>query len=279
MKLGVLVAGRRPDDIVQRMDQAREAGFSLCQLNLMQSGFNRNDLVAIADSMLEYGVRPLAIGCYVNPMRPDDSSLMGANRADLDTLLHTLDIIGARRVVLWSGTHADALFDEHTENSAESSLGGLREFLTDIVRNTRARHYSLVVEPWKTHVLSSAEKVTDFHASLPPAVAERVRYVLDATNLITAEQYAERDLHVSAACEAVGRMGGVVHLKDIIMPPDGDDSLAGPGQGRLDYPAYVAAILKNAPPDAPAIVKNVPPSEFGSVRDYLLRLSDRWELA
>src|SRR5438876_3045511 len=112
MKLGLLLAGRRPEDIAQRLNQAREAGFSLCQLNLHQTGFTRGELVTIADLMLEYGIRPVAIGCYVNPLRPSDSSLMGTSREDLQLLLNSLDLIGARRIVFWSGTHADHLYGE-----------------------------------------------------------------------------------------------------------------------------------------------------------------------
>jgi hypothetical protein len=63
VKLGINLAGRRPDDIAKRLEQARDAGFSLCQLNLHQTGFTRADLVSIADALLEHGVRPVSIGC------------------------------------------------------------------------------------------------------------------------------------------------------------------------------------------------------------------------
>ena len=74
MKLGMLLAGRRPDRYCKKLEQAREGGFSLCQLNFLQTGLARPDLVNIVDRMLEFGVRPIAVGCYVNPMRPDDPS-------------------------------------------------------------------------------------------------------------------------------------------------------------------------------------------------------------
>ena len=279
MKLGILLAGRRPEDIAKRLEQAREGGFSLCQLNLLQTGLTRADLVTIVDQMLEYGVRPVALGCYVNPLRPDDFSFMGACRADLDLMMHNLDIIGARRVVIWSGTHAETLYEEHPENGSDDSLTSLREFVTDVVRNTRARRYSIVIEPWRTHVLNHEDRVLQFHNGLAPDVAERVCYVLDVPNLMTPERYAHRDSAVRSICGSVGPLAGVVHLKDVIMPPDGDESLAAPGQGKLDYEAYIAAILRSASDEIPAIVKNVPAPEFGSARDYLLQLSDRWELA
>ncbi len=279
MKLGILLAGRRPEDIAARFQQAREAGFSLCQLNLHQTGISRADLIAIADSMLEFGVRALAVGCYLNPLRPDDPSLMGTCRADLDTVLHSLDILGARKVVLWSGTHASDLYDDTPENHAEESQAALRRFLAEVVQSTRARHYSLVIEPWHTHVLADEQQTAAFHDTLPPDVAEHVRYVLDVPNLMTPERYAQRDAVARAVCETLGPLAGVVHLKDVIMPPDGDESLAAPGQGRLDYAAYLDAIRRCAAPDAPAIVKNVPPAEYAAIRDRMLRMSDRWELA
>src|SRR5438105_11898956 len=166
--------------MAKRLEQAREAGFSLCQLNLHQTGITRADLMAIADAMLEFGVRTVAVGCYCNPLQPEDPSLMGACRQDLDTVLHALDVIGARRVVLWSGTLSDDVYGEHPLNQTPSSETLLRDFLTDVVQNTRARHYQLVIEPWRSHVLGSERATRGFHDSLPPEVRERVRYVLDA---------------------------------------------------------------------------------------------------
>jgi hypothetical protein len=63
------------------------------------------------------------------------------------------------------------------------------------------------------------------------------------------------------------------------MPPDGEEMMPGPGMGTLDYPAYLKAIFENAAPDATAIARNIPAAEFAAIRDYLLRSSDRWELA
>ncbi|MGC8667927.1 MAG: sugar phosphate isomerase/epimerase family protein [Chthonomonadales bacterium] len=279
MKLGVLIAGKRADDLGRQLDAIRNAGYFLCQLNLMQTGATRTDLLAIADALLEYGVRPVAIGCYVNPMRPDEPSFMGVGRDDLDVVLHSLDLLGARRVVFWSGTHADTLFDDHPDNLQVHSLDMLRDFLDDLVASTRARRYELVIEPYKTHILRTARAIVEFHNSLPPATAERVQYVLDAPNLITAQDYSHRDDVAEDICRTLGPYAGVAHLKDCIMPPDGEEALLGPGQGRLDYPRYVQAILQNVADEVPAIVKGAAPAELANVRDFLLRLTDRWELA
>ena len=86
MRLGVLVAVRSLEDAEVRLDQARAAGFSLCQLNLQRFGCERTALIALADRMLERDMRAVAIGCYVNPLRPDEPSPLGATRADLDQL-------------------------------------------------------------------------------------------------------------------------------------------------------------------------------------------------
>src|SRR5579862_6485924 len=67
MKLGILLASRRLEEIPDRQKQAREAGFTLCQVNLHQAGLTRNDLVTL-DQFVDHHVRPAAIGCYVNPL-------------------------------------------------------------------------------------------------------------------------------------------------------------------------------------------------------------------
>jgi len=279
MKLGILLAGKRPEDIAQRLEQARAAGFSLCQLNLHQTGYSRADMVAIMDAMEDFGVRAVAIGCYVNPLLPDDPALNGTCKADLDLVLHSLDLLGARRIVLWSGTQANALFAAHERNHSEESLAELRAFVSDVVDQTRARHYWLVIEPWRTHVLSDEDKVVQFHETLAPHVQEHVRYVLDAPNLITGERYPRCMEHAVAICDKIGPIAGVVHLKDCIMPPDGDEALVGPGRGKLVYADYLQSLMGCVDDDVPAIIKNVPASEYAEIRDDMLLLSDRFELA
>jgi sugar phosphate isomerase/epimerase len=279
VKLGVLLAGRRPEEITTRFEQARDAGFFLCQFNLCQSGFTRADIVTIADAAVDLGVRPVAVGCHLNPLSPDEPMTMGGTRADLDLLLHSLDILGARRVVIWSGTHADNMYDDHPDNAKPESLDVLRDFLTDTVRNTRMRHYFICLETWHTHVLRDEQTIVDFHETLAPQVQERVRYVLDAPSLISDTRYATCDAEAATICQKVGPLAGVAYLRDVIMPPDGEAALPGPCQGRLDYKAYLEQIRNNVGPDVPAIVRNVAISDFPEARDRLLRLSDRWELS
>jgi sugar phosphate isomerase/epimerase len=279
MKLGILLPGRRPDDIALRLGQAREAGFGLCQLNFHQPGLTRADMVAVADAVEEYHVRPVAVGCYVNPLKPEDPGYGGATRADLDVVLHSLDILGARRVILWSGTLAPRLFDQHDANATEECLASLREFLGEVVRTTRARHYFLCIEPFGTHVLCDERLVAAFHETLEPTVAERVRYVVDAASFMTPHRYPSRDEHARSVCENLGPLAGVVHLRDCVLPPDGEPALPGPGQGRMDYPAYVESLFGCVADDVPAIIRNVPPAEFSASRDFLLQLTDGWELA
>ena len=278
MKRGDLLAGRRPEEFATRLQQARDAGFFLCQLNLCQSGFTRADLVQIADTAVDIGVRPAAVGCHLNPMTPHQARPMGGTRADLDTLLHSLDILGARRIVFWSGTHSPSLYEEHADNAKRESVDTLHDFLTDVVNTTRARHYFLCIEPWHTHVLPDEDAIVRFHGTLDPHVQERVRYVLDVPSLMTASRYADCPGTVKRICEKLGPLAGVVHLRDVVMPPDGETALPGPCQGKLDYPAYLDAILANVGPDVPAIVRNISIDEFGEVRDRLLQLNHRWEL-
>jgi sugar phosphate isomerase/epimerase len=278
VKLGVLLAGRRPEEITTRFQQAQEAGFFLCQLNLCQSGFTRGDIVTIADASVDIGVRPVAVGCHLNPLSPDRPAIMGGTRADLALILQSLDIIGARRVVFWSGTHAQSLYDDHPDNTLPASQDALRDFLTEIVGSTRARHYYLCLEPWHTHVLRDEETILRFHDSLSPQVQERVRYVLDAPSLITPGRYEQCDKAAESICRAVGPLAGLVHLRDILMPPDGESSMPGPCQGKLNYEAYLEQILGNVEADVPAIVRNIAIPEFPEVRDRLLRISERWEL-
>jgi sugar phosphate isomerase/epimerase len=229
--------------------------------------------------MLEHGVRPVAIGCYVNPMKPDDPGPLGIGRADVVHLLQQLDIVGARNVVISSGTYADAPYDPHPDNFTDEALDRLAGFVTDLVGETKARRYRLLVEPWHGHVLHSEDRVIAFHERLDASVKDHIRYVMDASALIGPERYGDRDRAVRSILRAIGRAAGIVHLRDCIMPPDGEADLTAPGQGRLDFPAYVEKLREHVPEETPAIVRNLPPDEFAQSRDYMLRLADDWQLA
>ncbi len=279
MKLGIMLAGKRPEDITAKLDHAREAGYSLCQLNLLQTGITRAEMVQIADALVDRGMRAVAIGCYVNPLRPDDPSCMGTTRADLDIVLHALDIIGARKVVFYSGTLASHAFETHDDNATAENEAILAQFLSDVIATTRARHYFLCIELFHGHVLCDEKRALAFHNSLPDAVAERVRFVLDASNFITEDRYRNRDQEAANILSALGSLAGIAHLKDCIMPPDGDAGMPGPGKGMLNYPSYLTALKAHSAPDTPAVIRNVPPTEYADVRDFILRSADHWELA
>lgn len=223
-------------------------------------------------------MRPVALGCYVNPLRPDVPGPLGCTREGLHQLLHNLDIIGARKVVLFSGSYADTLYDAHPDNASDEALRQLVAFVSDVVGATRARHYQLVLEPWHGHVLSHEDRIITFHEMLAPGVAEHVRYVVDAAALITPERYPERNAAVHRICRAIGPAAGVIHLRDCIMPPDGEAALPGPGQGTLDFSAYIRELKENAPFDAPVVVRNVPPEELKQTREFLMGLADDWQL-
>lgn len=278
MRLGAVVAIRNLEEADTRLYQLRAAGLAVCQLNLHGVGCQRPTLLTLADKVLEHEARPVAVGCYVNPLQPDTAGPLGATRTDLEHLLHQLDIIGARRVVFFSGSYASTLFDPHPENASDAALDKLAEFVTEICRNTRAGHYQLVIEPWHGHVLSHEDRIVTFHGLLAPAVADHVRYVVDAPTLIGPDRYSERDKVAARICRAIGRAAGVVHLRDIIAPPDGDAGLPGPGEGKLDYKAYVDALKANVHADTPALIRNVPPEELGRACAFLTGLSDTWQL-
>lgn len=278
MRLGIQLNGKSADDVVRRLGQARDAGFSLCQINLLQGGITRADLVAIADAIEDQGVRPVAIGCYLNPMRPDEPTPAGVSRADLDMVLQCLDIIGARRVVITSGTHADALAEYHPDNHTQESTDALRSFIGDVVRHTGARNYSLVIEPWRTHVLSSVQRVQQFHARLEPWVASHVRYAIDPVALLHAADYAQLDAFAADVCAKLGSYAGFARLQDCILADEETVAPAPPGAGDLDLAAYVKALMAACAADTPAVACNVKAADYAAARDLFLRINTGWRL-
>jgi sugar phosphate isomerase/epimerase len=202
---------------------------------------------------------------------------MGASAEDLDTLLHALDIVGARRVVLCSGTYSDSPADPHDRNGTPEALDALHAFVGDVLARTKARNFQLVFEPNPFHVLSSPERAIEFHSRLSDVERTHVRYVLDGASMILASNWEERNMLARAACEQLGEIAGIAYLRDAAIDETAGVVYPAPGEGGLDYPQYASAMVRHAG-GAGAVIRSATPDRFADARDFMLRLG-AWELA
>lgn len=270
MNLGVMIGAAELSELEPAIQAAVDAGYGTCQINLFQTGWNEARIDQIAALLERFALPAAAIGCYMNPLKPDDPSLMGANLDDLKAVMRHGARLGAKKIVIWSGTYADDLLADHPENQTESALQHIFDLFTEeIIPLTQSGGWQILIEPWHTHALGSEERLLSFILRFPPELRAHLGVVLDAPNLMPPNRYARRDQEVPTIVQSLAPVTGLAHLKDIVYDERGRLDLPAPGKGALDYGGYLNALRSHLPSEIPCIAEHMPPSQFASVKQFL----------
>ena len=114
------------------------------------------------------------------------------------------------------------------------------------------------------------------HIVWKPQVARRViheiaspnlRLILDPVNLLSVENYEQRDKVIGEALDILGEYVEVVHLKDFRVEKGKLISVAA-GTGLMDY-REIMAYLKQSKPYIQATLENTVPENAVRAREYL----------
>lgn len=199
------------------------------------------------------------VGAWSNPLSPDPATA----KAALDkckACLALADAIGARCCVniagsrgqKWDGPDAADL----TEETFERIVGMVRDIL-DTVKPTRS-FYTLETMPWMY------PDSPDAYLRLIAAIDRRAFAVhLDPVNLVCSPQrYFANGKLIQDCFDKLGRYVKSCHAKDILLRDNLTVHLdeVRPGQGRLDYPAFLRGLNRLAA-DIPLMLEHLPNEE------------------
>jgi sugar phosphate isomerase/epimerase len=254
MELGVMVDIDSETNLADAFAEAREAGFSRGQVNVYVNGFTAEDvrLIAVAANDAQFHVD--AVGCYMNPLHPDDPSLNSTDLGDWKTLVANMSMMnGVERIVCWSGTLGKAVGSPNLLNQETATFNSAYNAITEMLEQVRGFPIEILLDPYITHVLHDVSSCLRMAQKFPGG---EVKIVLDAPNLIVKQDFAHRDERAQEIVHHLGPAVGLVHLRDMAPKDDLRRKFAAPGSGTLDYPAYVGAINKYTP-DVPIIVAQV----------------------
>lgn len=254
LELGVMVTIREETDPAQAFAEARDAGFTRGQVTSFIHGITAEEVRQIAVAARQAEFRVDAVGCYMNPLRPDDAGLHGTDLLDWKTLAANMAMMnGVERLVCWSGTLSRDLGAPNLLNGEEQTFNSLFTVLHGLLEQIRGLPVQILLEPYTAHVLSDARGCVRLTQRFPGG---DVKVVLDAPNMIPAADYAGRDSRVAALISEIAPAVGLIHLKDLGRSSDGHRTFAAPGQGALSYGAYLRALTQSVP-EVPVIIENV----------------------
>ncbi|HMQ31941.1 MAG TPA: sugar phosphate isomerase/epimerase [Chloroflexaceae bacterium] len=263
MQLGLWLEIRPTDDLSRLADRVAAIGFSTLHAHF-PDGCDEALARRLVRACATGGLGLAAVSGYANPLRPDEAP-MGSTLAQLADLAALTPLLDTRRVVTWSGSFGAGLLDDHPDNHAGAGWDALRRGVDALFPVLEEAEAVLLLEPYFTHVLDSPAAVARFCEELNTPY---VGAVLDPPNLLPPDTWGRQAELIPAGVAAMARHIGLVHLKDMRLR-DGALELPGPGQGVLDYGAFLGAVraLGTA---VPLIVEHVALEGAAAARHFVL---------
>ena len=257
--------------IEARADKAREEGFSCVQLALQKviRGIDFNDC-ALTEGLAAYvkrvfsgrGLDIAVLGCYLNLANPDPARL-----ADIKSRyyahLRVAPLMGAAMVGTETGApNLQYKLDEYTHTDA--ALKTFLYNLEDVVAEAERRGATIAIEPVWNHIVYSAERAQQVLESIG---SRNLRIILDPVNLLSMENYQDRDAVFADAIDRLGDRVAMIHLKDFTVR-DGKLVSIAAGTGEMDY-TRVLRFMKERKPFIHATLENTDNSSAVSSRQFI----------
>jgi sugar phosphate isomerase/epimerase len=254
MDLGVMVNIYEETEFQGAFEDAVEAGFKHGQVNVFLPRITAEEvrLLALAAHACDFYVD--AVGCYCNPLRPDDAGLNQVDYVDWKTVAANMGMMnGVERIVCWSGTLGKTLTTPNLLNQEEETFNSVVAALKAMLEEVKGLGARILLEPFTAHVLCDGKVCARLASKFPGG---DIKIVLDAPNVISHKEFAHRDQRVQEFVAEVSASVGLIHLKDMARDDNGHRRFPRAGAGVLDYAAYLRAIVARTP-DVPVIIDHV----------------------
>ena len=267
MELGVMVNIYEDTDIRAAFEVARLAGFTRGQVTSHIHGITADEVRLMGLAARQTGFHVDAVGCYINPLRLEETTLYGVDGTDWKTLVENMGMMnGVERIVCWSGTLGKTLDAPNLLNQEEETFNSLFIALSGLLEQVRGLPVQIVLEPFTTHVLCDGQLTRRMARKFSFG---KVSAALDVASLISAKSYAARNTRTQDLVTELGPVVGLVHLRDIRLDDQRTLIYERPGAGTLDYGAYLNAIVRHLP-EVPIIVEQVlDVHEMRAARTYI----------
>lgn len=227
------------------------------------SNIHQGTAAYFGEAFRQAGIRIAVLGCYVNIVDPDEDQRKEA----LDQFAVHLRLardFGASLV----GTETVGL-GSLAENHSEEAFLKVVESVGIMVREAERCGATVGIEAVASHPLHSAALARRLLDLIP---SNNLQIILDCVNLLTADNYAQREQVVAEALELLGQRVAVLHLKDCVLE---DGAIRGVpiGQGDMNF-APLLRFIKYDRPHLQGIMEETKEEHLADSIAYLNRLYD-----
>lgn len=221
----------------------------------------------IADKLEDNGIHVAVLGCYINPVNPNEAQRQAEVRKFIEHLKYAR-IIGADMVGTETGRY-DSAFKVTPYTYTEGCYQLLLKSMREIVAAAEKLGVIVGVEGVHNHTLYSPEMMKRF---LDDIASPNVEVILDPVNFMSAENYKNQDEVIDKSFELFGDRISMIHVKDFIMTEAGPGS-AGIGEGLFCYESLFKH-LKGGKPYITMLLEESNPGRCYRDIEFLQRIYD-----
>lgn len=216
-------------------------GKSFSQFDFNPGHYSPGFAHMIGDKLKARGIHVAVLGCYINPVHPDENQRQAEVLKFIEHLKYAR-ILGADLVGTETGRFDAAMkvtAQTHTEDCYRRLLKSMRE----IVSAAEKLGVIVGVEGVHDHTLNSPEIMKRF---LEDIDSPNVEVILDPVNLIGARDVERQDQVIDQAFALYGHKITMLHIKDFILTEDGP-GFAAVGEGLFHYENLMRHLKKEKP--------------------------------
>lgn len=193
-------------------------------INFDEIGFDEkvaNDIKAKLD---EYGLHVSVLGCYINPINPNDE-VRETQLRRFKNFISYAKVFGADMIATETG-----LLSTREETWSEENFNFFVENMRPLVKYAEELGVTVAIEPVFTTTICSPQKMKKM---LDKIDSPNLKVILDVSNLTYPEtRYSQCDT-INDAFDLLGDNIRGIHLKDFTFDEEGKKSFALAGSGEL----------------------------------------------
>lgn len=259
------------DDIEILAEKLKSYDMKRIQLALMKSVkdvqqaggvFDEKNAEKIKSALSKNGVQVTVLGCYINPVCPDEE-LRKKEIAKFKENIKYAKAIGATMIGTETGSVSpDGLF--HPYNHSEENYQDFLAVMKELVAYARDFGVTVGVEAVTIFTIHSPETMKRF---LDDIGYDNVKVIFDPMNYLDIKNYKNQKEIYEEAFRLYGDRIGVIHCKDFV--EDGDSlKYVLPTYGGLDYEC-IKKLTDKYCPDVPWLLEEVKEKDVREISEKI----------
>jgi sugar phosphate isomerase/epimerase len=196
----------------------------------------------VAETLAKQGVRVAVLGCYINPINPNQEE----RRYEIDRFKEHLRYardFGTSLVATETG-RLDTYLKEYPNDYKEKAWTVLRETIEELAEQAEKYGVIAAIEPATSLTIHSTEGMLRMLEEVP---SPNLGVLIDPCNLMDADNISRQDEVMEEAFRALAARTVLIHAKDIVKNEQGSFEYTGLGNGLLNYPLFLKLVRQHKP--------------------------------